>query len=85
MVVVQGMSDLCAPILAVLRDEAEAFWCFAALMDRLEGNFNTDCTCGRSPPPSECMPSPMPWLPIYGSLTLWPQRPPAGMCIGSIL
>lgn len=41
---VQGMSDLCAPILAVVRDEAETFWCFAALMDRLEGNFNTDCT-----------------------------------------
>ena len=57
MVMVQGMSDLCAPILAVLRDEAEAFWCFAALMDRLEGNFNTDCTCGRGPPFSSACPA----------------------------
>ena len=38
------MSDLCAPILAVKRDEAEAFWCFEALMARLESNFNVDCT-----------------------------------------
>ena len=32
----QGMSDLAAPLLFVMRDEAETFWCFAALMDRLE-------------------------------------------------
>lgn len=38
----QGMSDLASPLLYVMRDEAEAFWCFAALMDRLEGNFHTD-------------------------------------------
>ncbi|XP_076330976.1 LOW QUALITY PROTEIN: TBC1 domain family member 16-like [Tachypleus tridentatus] len=28
----QGMSDLLAPILAELRDEAETFWCFVGLM-----------------------------------------------------
>ena len=32
----QGMSDLAAPILYVMRDEVEAFWCFAGLMDRME-------------------------------------------------
>ena len=35
-VVVQGMSDLAAPLLCVMRDEAEAFWCFACLMEKLE-------------------------------------------------
>lgn len=39
----QGMSDLAAPILYIVRDEADAFWCFAALMERLQGNFHTDC------------------------------------------
>ena len=32
----QGMSDLAAPLLYVMRDEAEAFWCFACLMERME-------------------------------------------------
>jgi hypothetical protein len=55
----QGMSDLAAPLLYVQRTalagrqlsegeqvgvEADAFWCFAALMGRLEGNFMSDCT-----------------------------------------
>lgn len=39
---VQGMSDLLAPILFVMEDESEAFWCFAALMERLGPNFNRD-------------------------------------------
>ncbi|XP_020707779.2 TBC1 domain family member 16 [Athalia rosae] len=30
----QGMSDLLAPLLAELNSEAEAFWCFAGLMQR---------------------------------------------------
>ncbi|XP_022658478.1 TBC1 domain family member 16-like isoform X2 [Varroa destructor] len=30
----QGMSDLLAPILFEIRDEAETFWCFAGLMQR---------------------------------------------------
>ena len=28
----QGMSDLVAPVLAILHDEVDAFWCFAGLM-----------------------------------------------------
>lgn len=30
----QGMSDLLAPILSEIRDEAESFWCFVGLMQR---------------------------------------------------
>ena len=55
---VQGFSDLASPILFVVRGEcaaadplappdqlaveAEAFWAFAALMERLEGCFSSD-------------------------------------------
>ncbi|KAF5725840.1 RabGAP/TBC domain-containing protein isoform 2 [Tripterygium wilfordii] len=38
----QGMSDLLSPILFVMGDEPEAFWCFVALMGRLGPNFNRD-------------------------------------------
>ncbi|XP_051150405.1 uncharacterized protein LOC127264881 isoform X2 [Andrographis paniculata] len=38
----QGMSDLLSPILYVMRDESESFWCFVHLMDRLGPNFNRD-------------------------------------------
>ncbi|KQK00976.1 TBC1 domain family member 15 [Brachypodium distachyon] len=38
----QGMSDFLAPILHVMEDESESFWCFASLMERLGGNFNRD-------------------------------------------
>ncbi|GAB4828254.1 hypothetical protein Ancab_035166 [Ancistrocladus abbreviatus] len=38
----QGMSDLLSPILYVMEDESEAFWCFSALMERLGPNFNRD-------------------------------------------
>ncbi|KAI3441620.1 Rab-GAP TBC domain-containing protein [Psidium guajava] len=38
----QGMSDLCSPMIILLRDEADAFWCFERLMRRLRGNFR--CT-----------------------------------------
>lgn len=31
----QGMSDLLAPILFVIEDELDAFWCFVAYMDRV--------------------------------------------------
>ncbi|OQR73259.1 TBC1 domain family member 16-like [Tropilaelaps mercedesae] len=31
---IRGMSDLLAPILYEIRDEAESFWCFAGLMQR---------------------------------------------------
>ncbi|CAK9175532.1 unnamed protein product [Ilex paraguariensis] len=38
----QGMSDLCSPMIILLQDEADAFWCFEHLMRRLRGNFR--CT-----------------------------------------
>lgn len=39
---VQGMSDLLAPIYAVLQDDALAFWAFKHFMDRMERNFLRD-------------------------------------------
>lgn len=39
---VQGMSDLLSPILYVMEDESESFWCFAALMERMAPNFHRD-------------------------------------------
>ncbi|CAL9103907.1 unnamed protein product, partial [Musa textilis] len=38
----QGMSDLCSPLIILLEDEADAFWCFERLMRKLRGNFR--CT-----------------------------------------
>ncbi|KAK6783828.1 hypothetical protein RDI58_017282 [Solanum bulbocastanum] len=38
----QGMSDLLSPILYVMEDESQSFWCFVALMERLGPNFNRD-------------------------------------------
>lgn len=51
----QGMSDLLSPILyVIMKDvnpehrtkwaeaEAETFWCFVGMMDKMEGNFHTD-------------------------------------------
>ncbi|KAL5730900.1 hypothetical protein ACHQM5_003684 [Ranunculus cassubicifolius] len=38
----QGMSDLCSPMIILLDDEADGFWCFERLMRRLRGNFR--CT-----------------------------------------
>ncbi|TYI42321.1 hypothetical protein ES332_A01G090600v1 [Gossypium tomentosum] len=38
----QGMSDLCSPMIILLENEADAFWCFERLMRRLRGNFQ--CT-----------------------------------------
>ncbi|KAK3359221.1 GTPase-activating protein GYP7 [Lasiosphaeria hispida] len=39
---VQGMSDLLAPIYAVLQDDAMAFWAFQHFMERMERNFLRD-------------------------------------------
>ncbi|KAF2970070.1 hypothetical protein GQX73_g3522 [Xylaria multiplex] len=39
---VQGMSDLLAPIYAVMQDDAMAFWGFQHFMDRMERNFLRD-------------------------------------------
>jgi hypothetical protein len=30
----QGMSDLLAPILTIIQNESDAFWCFVGLMNR---------------------------------------------------
>lgn len=38
----QGMTDLCSPMIILLDNEADAFWCFERLMRRLRGNFR--CT-----------------------------------------
>jgi len=38
------MSDLAAPVLYIMQDEALAFWCFSALMEKMEANFSTDST-----------------------------------------
>jgi len=36
------MSDLLAPILFIMEDKVDAFWCFVGLMDRMESNFHKD-------------------------------------------
>ena len=41
---VQGMSDLLAPIYAVMQDDAVAFWAFVGFMERTERNFLRDQT-----------------------------------------
>ncbi|KAJ5092411.1 hypothetical protein NUU61_007281 [Penicillium alfredii] len=45
---VQGMSDLLAPIYAVMQDDAVAFWGFVGFMDRMEQNFLRDQSGMRS-------------------------------------
>ncbi|KAF2744501.1 putative GTPase activating protein [Sporormia fimetaria CBS 119925] len=39
---VQGMSDLLAPIYAVMQDDAVAFWAFVNFMERMQRNFLRD-------------------------------------------
>jgi TBC1 domain family member 15 len=39
---VQGMSDLLAPLMVVMQNEVESFWCFVGLMDKMESNFKMD-------------------------------------------
>ncbi|GFG36266.1 hypothetical protein Cfor_08876, partial [Coptotermes formosanus] len=39
---VQGMSDLLSPILYVMTDEVDAFWCFVGFMDKVCSNFEFD-------------------------------------------
>ncbi|KAG8439694.1 hypothetical protein GDO86_005750 [Hymenochirus boettgeri] len=36
---VQGMSDLLSPILYVMENEVDAFWCFVSYMDQMHQNF----------------------------------------------
>lgn len=39
---VQGMSDLLAPILRIMTNEVDAFWCFVGFMDKVYTNFDID-------------------------------------------
>ncbi|XP_039285627.1 TBC1 domain family member 15 isoform X2 [Nilaparvata lugens] len=39
---VQGMSDLLSPILVVMSNEVDAFWCFVGFMNRVSTNFELD-------------------------------------------
>lgn len=39
---VQGMSDLLSPILVIMENEVDAFWCFAGFMDKVSSNFEMD-------------------------------------------
>lgn len=38
----QGMSDLLSPIIAVIEDDHEAFWCFVGFMKKARNNFRLD-------------------------------------------
>jgi len=38
----QGMSDLLSPILAIMEDDYEAFWCFVGFMRKARHNFGLD-------------------------------------------
>lgn len=39
---VQGMSDLLAPIMVIMENEVDSFWCFAGFMNKKELNFEMD-------------------------------------------
>lgn len=41
---VQGMSDLLSPILYVMENEVDAFWCFVNFMDEMVKTRQTDVT-----------------------------------------
>ena len=37
---VQGMSDLLAPLLAVMENEVDTFWCFVGFMDTVVSRYS---------------------------------------------
>lgn len=39
---VQGMSDLLSPILMLIKNECDAFWCFVGFMNKVISNFDID-------------------------------------------
>ncbi|OMP11139.1 hypothetical protein COLO4_04013 [Corchorus olitorius] len=41
---VQGMNDICSPMVILLENEADAFWCFERAMRRLRENFRSSAT-----------------------------------------
>lgn len=36
---VQGMSDLLAPIMVIMENEVDSFWCFSGYMDKIVPNY----------------------------------------------
>ncbi|KAJ4918457.1 hypothetical protein JOQ06_027620 [Pogonophryne albipinna] len=40
---VQGMSDLLSPVLYVMENEVDAFWCFVSFMDQMESGYLYFC------------------------------------------
>ncbi|WCJ38293.1 Ypt/Rab-GAP domain of gyp1p superfamily protein [Euphorbia peplus] len=41
---VQGMNDICSPMVILLENEADAYWCFDRAMRRLKENFRSSST-----------------------------------------
>ncbi|KAI4338988.1 hypothetical protein MLD38_023981 [Melastoma candidum] len=41
---VQGMNDICSPMVMILEDEGDAFWCFYHAMRKLRENFRSSDT-----------------------------------------
>ncbi|CAN1766745.1 TBC1 domain family member 15 [Linum perenne] len=41
---VQGMNDICSPMVILLENDADAYWCFDHAMRRLRENFRTSTT-----------------------------------------
>ncbi|CAA2933572.1 TBC1 domain family member 15 [Olea europaea var. sylvestris] len=41
---VQGMNDICSPMVILLEHEADAFWCFERAMRRLRENFRSNAS-----------------------------------------
>ncbi|CAH1420074.1 unnamed protein product [Lactuca virosa] len=41
---VQGMNDICSPMVILLEEEADAFWCFEHAMRRVRENFRSNAT-----------------------------------------
>lgn len=41
---VQGMNDICSPMVILIENEADAYWCFERAMRRLRDNFKTTST-----------------------------------------
>lgn len=39
---VQGMNDLLSPLLVIMEDEIDTFWCFVGLMERMHENFHLE-------------------------------------------
>ncbi|CAH1646457.1 unnamed protein product [Spodoptera littoralis] len=39
---VQGMSDILAPLLLLIGNEVDSFWCFVGFMDKIASNFDMD-------------------------------------------